>query len=303
MLSAEARRDVAKVLASAERERSPVPPLRTTWPDLDVVDAYTIQLLNIAERREAGATVRGHKVGLSSLAMQEMMGVDEPDYGHLLSDMEIPASPGGGAGPGGTSLHGAQRGGTSRERSEWGRAWGRTAKNTVSASRYCMPRVEVEVAYVLGKTLPGHGCTEADVIDATDHVTAAIELIDSRIAGWDIKITDTIADNASSAGFVLGTARVDPATVDLTIIEARLLRGGEEVAAGRSDAVLGDPTTAVAWLARKVASFGVTLEAGHVILPGSVHRAVDAAAGDEFEAVFADSVGTSWGSVRLSFTE
>jgi 2-keto-4-pentenoate hydratase len=262
MLSEEVRQSVAQTLATAEQDRQPIPPLRDTWPDLDVVDAYTIQLLNIGDRLRDGATVHGHKVGLSSKAMQEMMGVDEPDYGHLLSDMEV------------------------------------FSDQAVSVSRYCMPRVEVEVAFVLGRTLPGEGCTEDDVLACTDHVTASIELIDSRIADWDIKIADTIADNASSAGYVLGSKRVDPASVDLTTIEAKLLCGGEEVAAGRSDAVLGNPVTAVAWLARKVASFGVTLEAGHVILPGSVHRAIDAHAGDDFEAVFTDL-----GSVQLSFTE
>lgn len=262
MLSNEDRRRVAQTLAIAERDRIAISPLRETWPELDVVDAYTIQLLNIAERRERGATVRGHKVGLSSKAMQDMMGVDEPDYGHLLSDMEV------------------------------------SAAAPISVSRYCMPRVEVEVGFVLGRTLPGENCTEADVLACTDHVTAAIELIDSRIVDWNIKIADTIADNASSAGFVLGETKVDPHDVDLTAIEARLLCGGVEVAAGRSDAVLGNPVTAVAWLARKVASFGVTLEAGHVILPGSVHRAIDVHAGDDFEAIF-----TNLGSVRLSFSE
>ena len=262
MLSEDVRHAVAETLATAERERAPVPPLRDTWPDLDVVDSYTIQLLNIHDRLRNGATVRGHKVGLSSKAMQEMMGVDEPDYGHLLSDMEV------------------------------------FSDTPVSVGRYCMPRVEMEVAFVLGRALPGEGCTEDDVLACTDHVTAAIELIDSRIDNWNIKIADTIADNASSAGFVLGAARIDPGSVDLTTIEAKLLCNGEEVAAGRSDAVLGNPVTAVAWLARKVASFGVTLEAGHVILPGSVHRAIDAHAGDGFEAMFTDL-----GSVKLSFTE
>ena len=262
MLSDEVRQAVARTLATAERDRAPVPPLRDTWPDLDVVDSYTIQLLNIADRLRNGATVRGHKVGLSSKAMQEMMGVDEPDYGHLLSDMEV------------------------------------FSGIPISVGGYCMPRVEVEVAFVLGQTLPGEGCTEDDVLAATDYVTASIELIDSRITNWDIKIADTIADNASSAGFVLGTTQIDPASLDLTKIEATLLCNGEEVAAGRSDAVLGNPVTAVAWLARKVASFGVTLEAGHVIMPGSVHRAIDARAGDDFEAVFTDL-----GSVRLSFID
>jgi 2-keto-4-pentenoate hydratase len=153
------------------------------------------------------------------------------------------------------------------------------------------------VAFILGETLPGAGCTEADVLRATEFVAPSIELIDSRIADWDIRIADTIADNASSAGFVLGPERVPPGDVDLTAIEAVLVRNGEKVAEGRSDAVLGNPVTAVAWLADKVASFGVTLEAGHVILPGSVHRAIDVRPGDDFVADFTD-----FGAVHLSFT-
>jgi 2-keto-4-pentenoate hydratase len=262
MLTDEVRGDVARALAAAEIGRTPIPPLRETWPALDVVDAYEIQLLNIRQRLAAGATIKGHKVGLSSLAMQQMMNVDEPDYGHLLSDMEC--------------LEGTP----------------------ISASAYCMPRVEVEVAFILGETLPGEGCTEQDVLAATEWVAPSIELIDSRIQNWNIKIGDTIADNASSAGFILGPERVRPADIDLRSIEARLRCNGEQVAEGRSDAVLGNPVTAVAWLARKVASFGVTLEAGHVILPGSVHRAIDAHPGDAFEAEF-DGLGT----VRLEFKE
>ena len=124
MLSDDTRREIAATLAAAEANRSPIPPLRETWPELDVVDAYEIQLSNIRRRLATGATIHGHKVGLSSHAMQEMMGVDEPDYGHLLSDMAV------------------------------------TSDVPVSVGRYCMPRVEVEVAFVLGETLPGAGCTE-----------------------------------------------------------------------------------------------------------------------------------------------
>ncbi len=262
MLSDDLRREAAAALADAECHQRPIAPLRETYPDLDVVDAYEIQLINIRHRLAVGATVHGHKVGLSSKAMQEMMGVDEPDYGHLLSDMAL------------------------------------FSERPVSTGHYCYPRVEVEVAFILGATLPGEDCTEDDVIEATEYVAPAIELIDSRIADWNIRIGDTIADNASSAGYVLGEARVRPTDLDLRTIDARLICNGEQVAEGRSDAVLGNPVTAVAWLARKVASFGVTLEAGHVILPGSVHRAIDARPGDDFEAVF-DGLGT----VQLSFTD
>jgi len=258
MLSADDRTNAAHALRLAESERAPIVPLRETWPAIDVVDAYEIQLVNIRRRLAGGASVHGHKVGLSSVAMQQMMGVDEPDYGHLLSDMAV-SSP-------------------------------------VPAANYCTPRVEVEVAFILGETLPGEGCTEDDVLAATEFVAPSIELIDSRIVDWQIKIADTIADNASSAGYILGDERVKPDELDLRAIDARLLCNGEQVAEGRSDAVLGNPVTAVAWLANKVASFGVTLEAGHVILPGSVHRAIDAHPGDRFEAVF-DGLGT----VKLDF--
>ena len=260
MLSDDVRRTVADALREAETDRRPIPPLRETWPDIDVVDAYEIQLLNVRHRLADGARVNGHKVGLSSAAMQQMMGVDEPDYGHLLSDMEV------------------------------------SPDRPVPADRYCFPRVEVEVGFVLGESLPGEGCREEDVLAATEYVAPAIELIDSRIADWDIGIADTIADNASSAGYVLGAERTDPRSVDLCMIDAVLTRNGEQVAEGRSDAVLGNPVTAVAWLADKVAAFGVKLEAGNVILPGSVHRAVDVHAGDSFTAELG-----GLGSVSLTF--
>lgn len=262
MLTQDQRHQAAEALRTAEQDRAPIAPLRESWPGLDVVDAYEIQLENIRRRLDAGVSVHGHKVGLSSEAMQQMMGVSEPDYGHLLSDMAL------------------------------------DPERPVSVGAYCTPRVEVEVAFVLGERLPGEGCTEDDVLAATAAVAPAIELIDSRIADWDIRIGDTIADNASSAGYVLGEERVGPAERNLTSIDARLLCNSEQVAEGRSDAVLGNPVTAVAWLARKVADFGVTLEAGHVILPGSVHRAIDVRPGEEYEAVF-DGLGT----VRLSFTD
>lgn len=260
MLAPSQRGKAAELLGAAERDRCPVDPLTEAFPGIDAVDAYEIQLLNIRRRTEAGATVYGHKVGLSSPVMQQMMGVDEPDYGHLLSDMVL------------------------------------SEGTTVDTGRYCSPRIEVEIGYVLGGPLPGEDCTEEDVLAATDHVVPAIELIDSRIKDWRIGLADTIADNASSAGVLLGAARIAPRDLDLRDIEAVLHRDGEEIARGSTAAVLGDPTTAVAWLARTVASFGVRLEAGHVVLPGSCTRAVDARPGDAFRADFA-----GLGSVAIDF--
>jgi len=260
MLSVAIRDELAADLAQAERSREPIVPLTAAYPDIDIVDAYEIQLINIRQRVAEGARVLGHKVGLSSKAMQQMMGVDEPDYGHLLDEMQV------------------------------------FEDTPVQAGRYLYPRVEVEVGFILADDLPGADCTEDDVLAATEALIPSIELIDTRIIDWKIKLCDTIADNASSAGFVLGEARVSPADVDVQMIEAVLTRNGDLVAEGRSDAVLGNPVTAVAWLARKVESFGVRLKKGDIVLPGSCTRAIDVRAGDEFVADFA-----GLGAVRLSF--
>ncbi|MEO8814973.1 MAG: 2-keto-4-pentenoate hydratase [Mycobacterium sp.] len=260
MLPTTIRGELAAELAQAERSRLAISPLTAAQPGIDVVDAYEIQLLNIRQRVAEGARIVGHKVGLSSEAMQQMMGVDEPDYGHLLDTMQV--------------FEGVP----------------------VRAANYLYPRVEVEVAFLLAEDLPGAGCTEEHVLAATEAFAPAIELIDSRIADWKIKLCDTIADNASSAGFILGEQRVSPADVDIRAINATLTRNGDMVAKGRSDAVLGNPATAVAWLARKVESFGVRLKAGDIVLPGTATRAIDARAGDDFVADFA-----GLGSVRLVF--
>jgi 2-keto-4-pentenoate hydratase len=260
MLSVQTRDELAADLAEAERSRVSIAPLTDGNPTIDVVDAYEIQLINIRQRVAEGARVVGHKVGLSSKAMQQMMGVDEPDYGHLLDEMQA------------------------------------FEDTPVKAGRYLYPRVEVEVGFVLAEDLPGAGCTEDDVLAATAAFAPSIELVDTRITDWKIKLCDTIADNASSAGFVLGAERVAPKNVDIKSIDAVLTRNGEVVAKGRSDAVLGNPVTAVAWLARKVEGFGVQLRKGDIVLPGSCTRAIDVRPGDHFVAEF-DGLG----SVRLTF--
>ena len=256
MLDSTQRATAAELLWAAERDLAPVDPLTETFPGIDVVDAYEIQLINIRRKLAAGARVRGHKVGLSSPVMQQMMGVDEPDYGHLLDSMVL------------------------------------SQDTPIAAGRYCYPRIEVEIGYVLGAPLPGAGCTEEDVLAATEYIVPSLELIDSRISNWQIKLPDTIADNASSAGVILGEARRTPAElaergVDLANIDAVLYCGDQEVARGNTSAVLGNPTWCVAWLARTVAGFGVKLEAGHLIIPGSCTRAIDAKPGSAFRAEFA----------------
>jgi 2-keto-4-pentenoate hydratase len=257
MLDSTQRATAADLLWAAERDLAPIDPLTETFPGIDAVDAYEIQLINIRRKIAAGARVRGHKVGLSSPVMQQMMGVDEPDYGHLLDSMVL-------------------RGG----------------EVPIPAGAYCYPRIEVEIGYVLGSALPGADCTEEDVLAATEYIVPSLELIDSRITNWQIKLPDTIADNASSAGVILGEARRTPAElaergVDLANIDAVLYCGDQEVARGNTSAVLGNPTWCVAWLARTVAAFGVKLEAGHLIIPGSCTRAIDAKPGTAFRAEFA----------------
>ncbi len=174
MLDSTQRATAAELLWAAERDLAPIGPLTETFPGIDVVDAYEIQLANIRRKIADGARVRGHKVGLSSPVMQQMMGVDEPDYGHLLDSMVLPQDA------------------------------------PIPAARYCYPRIEVEIGYVLGAALPGAGCTEADVLAATAYIVPSLELIDSRITDWRIKLADTIADNASSAGVILGAERKTP---------------------------------------------------------------------------------------------
>lgn len=251
---------MAAALVVAEREAAPIVPLTTTWPAMGVDDAYEVQLINIRERIRAGRRVRGHKVGLTSPAMQEMLGVDEPDYGHLLDDMEVPD---GGA---------------------------------AEAGRYCHPRVELEVGFVLRDGLDGPDCTVEDVLAATSHVVPAIELIDSRIEDWRITLPDTIADNASAAGYVLGERRTPVDRVDLPALRAVLRRNGEQVADGLAGAVLGHPARAVAWLANKLHGLGQRLEPGQTVLPGSCTRAIDVSAGDDVDAEI-DELGT----VSVSF--
>ena len=260
MLRDEVRAQLAADLAHAERSREPIAPLTDGNPDIEVVDAYQIQLINIRRLVADGAKVIGHKGGLSSTAMQDMMGVDEPDYGHLLDEMQV------------------------------------FEDVPVKSSNYLYPRVEVEVGFILSDDLPGAGCTEEDVLAATAAFAPAIELIDTRITNWQIKLCDTIADNASSAGWVLGEARVSPKDVDIRAIGAVLTNHGAVVADGRSDAVLGNPVTAVVWLALKVDGFGVRLKAGDIVLPGSCTRAIDAPPRSDFVADFA-----GLGSVRLTF--
>jgi len=240
----------ADSLLGAQTDRRAIWPLTETYMDMSPRDAYVIQLRNIDRRVKEGSSIRGHKVGLSAKAMQEMLGVDEPDYGHLLSDMFV------------------------------------FEEEQVELSRFLHPRVELEVAFVLGRELIGPGVTVADVLRATEFVLPSIEIVDSRIIDWRVKIEDTIADNASSGAVVLGGNPTLLRDVDVRLIGAALRCNGMLMETGASAAVLGNPVVAVAWLANKVASFGVSLAEGHVVLPGSCTRMIQVRSGDAIHADF-----------------
>ncbi len=238
---------MAEQLYEAEKGVTPVEPLTVTWPGLTIEQAYAIQLDGVAIRRERDLRkVVGKKIGLTSIAMQKLIGVNEPDYGHLFDSMLV------------------------RE------------GEPVPCSRLLLPKVEGEVAFVLKRRLKGPGVTIADVLRATEGVMASIEIVDSRVRDWKIKLEDSVADNASSARFVVGSRLVDPAGIDLRLVGMVLEKNGEVVNTGAGAAVLGHPAASVAWLANKIGEFGIALEEGEIILSGALTAAVDARAGDSF---------------------
>jgi 2-oxopent-4-enoate hydratase len=252
----------AGALRAAERDRVPIAPLTEADPRLAVADAYAIQAHNIAGRVESGARVLGRKVGLTSRPMQEMLGVDEPDYGALLDDMFIEEG------------------------------------DDVDLSTLIQPRVEAEIAFLLERDLRGPGVTTAQVAGAVAGAMPALEIIDSRIADWRIRLVDTIADNASSARVVLG-GRVTPlAGLVVRLIGAAITRNGALADTGAGAAVLDNPLRCVAWLANAIGAFGDGLRAGDVVLAGALHRALPAEDGDVYRAEFAHL-----GAVTTRFTK
>jgi len=249
MLSDSDRRKAADLLLAAQEERKQAVQLSTTWPDITFEDAYAIST-EVAKRRiAAGAKLIGHKVGLTSKAMQRSSQIDEPDYGHLLDTMMI--------------ADGAK----------------------VPHADYCRPRVEIELAFVLGKPLKGPGVGLPDVLRATEYVVPAIEIVDARLQD-PRKIYDTIADNGAAAGIVIGGRPVGPTDVDLRWVGGIMYRNSEIEETGVAAGVLGHPALGVAWLANKLGQHGVALEPGHLVLAGSFTRVVFAQKGDTLHADF-----------------
>jgi len=243
--------ELADELWAADRDAAPITPLTDRNPDLSLHDAYAIQSVNIKRRIAGGERVIGRKVGLTSRPMQEMLGVDEPDFG-VLTDRMI-----------------AEDG------------------DLVALSRLVQPRIEAELAFVMERDLAGPGVTTASALGAIGGVLPALEIVDSRVADWKIKLVDTVADNASSGLVVLG-GRMRPVTdLDLRLLGVAVSRHGQLIETGAGAAALGNPARCVAWLANKLGTLDAGLKAGDVVLPGAVHRMVAVQPGDVFRAEFA----------------
>ena len=249
MLSDADRKKAAQLLLAAERERKPMVQLSKTWPDITFEDAYAIQGMVQGQKIKDGRKLIGHKVGLTSKAMQRSSEINEPDYGHLLDDMMI--------------ADGAK----------------------VPHENYCAPRVEVELAFVLGKQLKGPGVGLTDVLRATEYVVPALEIVDARVQN-PRKIFDTISDNGAGAGIVVGGRPIRPMDVDLRWVGGIMYVNGEIEETGLAAGVLGHPAMGVAWLANKLGQHGVALEAGHLVLSGSFTRVVWAKKGDTLHGDF-----------------
>jgi 2-oxo-hept-3-ene-1,7-dioate hydratase len=249
MMSDADRNKAADILITAEKDRKQATQLSKTWPGINMEDAYAIST-EVAERKiAAGAKLIGYKVGLTSKAMQRSSQIDEPDYGHLLDSMLI--------------ADGAR----------------------VAHENFCLPRVEVELAFVLAKPLRGPGVSLTDVLRATEYVVPAIEIVDARLQD-PRKIFDTVSDNGAAAGIVVGGRPVGPLEVDLRWVGGIMYRNSEIEETGVAAGVLGHPALGVAWLANKLGQHGVTLNAGHLVLAGSFTRVVFARKGDTLHADF-----------------
>ncbi|MFF7069486.1 2-keto-4-pentenoate hydratase [Streptomyces pseudovenezuelae] len=251
----------ADLLAEAARTGDACRPVRELFDGgCDLETAYAVQQLNVRRGLDAGRRIVGRKIGLTSRAVQRQLGVDQPDFGALFADMAVPDG------------------------------------GEVAAGRLLQPKVEAEVALVLGRGLPHRACTVVDVLRAVDFALPALEIVDSRIAGWDISLVDTVADNASCGLYALGATPVPLTAVDLRAVTMTMTRGGETVSEGTGADCLGGPLNAAVWLASALAERGDPLRAGDLVLTGALGPMAPASPGDVFEARI-----SGLGSVRVGF--
>ena len=244
-------------LYTALRGCSVVEPLTNRHAGITIDDAYRIQQRMLARRLEAGERVVGKKIGVTSAAVMNMLGVFQPDFGYMLDGMIVAQG------------------------------------ESIAMSTLIQPKAEGEIAFILKRDLMGPGLSNADVLAATECVMPCFEIVDSRIRDWKIKIQDTVADNASCGVFVLGDNAVDPRRVDLSTCGMVLEKNGEIIATGAGAAALGSPVNAVAWLANTLGRLGIPLKAGEVILSGALAAMFPAQAGDNFRVTIGGLGGCS----------
>jgi 2-keto-4-pentenoate hydratase len=250
----------AELLRASSTSGRAMAPIRDALPNATVEDAYAIQQANTAFWEAAGRVIIGAKIGLTANTVQTQLGVDQPDFGSLFADMAVPDG------------------------------------DTVAHGRLIQPKVEAEVAFVMARTPDARRLTTAELLDSVAYALPAIEIVDSRIADWNIRIVDTIADNASSGLFVLGTKPVHLEEIDLRLCGMVLEKNGEPTSFGAGAACLGNPLHALGWLAAKMADVGRPLSEGDVILSGALGPMVAVAPGDSIEARI-----SGLGTVRVLF--
>lgn len=231
-------------LYGAWRNNTPIDPLTARHPEISIEDGYHIQQRFIARRLEHGERIVGKKIGVTSVAVMQMLGVDQPDFGYLLEGMVVAEG------------------------------------DAISMDHLIQPKAEGEIAFMLKRDLMGPGVTNADVLAATEGVMTCFEIVDSRIRDWKIKIQDTVADNASCGVFVLGSQMFSPRDIDLTTCGMVLEKNGEIIALGAGAAALGSPVNAVVWLANRLGQLGIGLKAGEIILSGSLAAMTPVKRGD-----------------------
>ena len=237
--------------------RTPIAPLSAAHPDMTIEDAYHVQQRMIARRLEKGDRVIGKKIGVTSKAVMNMLGVHQPDFGYLLDSMVF------------------------------------NEGESVDMDTLIQPKAEGEIAFLLKKDLQGPGVTAADVLAATEGVMACFEIVDSRIQDWKIKIQDTVADNASCGVLVLGGVRKSPRKLDLALAGMVLTKNGDIISTSTGAAVQGSPVNAIAWLANTLGRLGIGLKAGEIILSGSQSPLVPVVAGDSLICNVGGLGGTS----------
>ncbi|CDZ96020.1 fumarylacetoacetate hydrolase family protein [Pseudomonas saudiphocaensis] len=234
-------------LFNALQGRRSLPPLTQRHPEIQLEDAYRISLRFLQRREQLGERVVGKKIGVTSEAVQQMLNVHQPDFGFLTNRMQVPDA----------------------------------SDVSLLAYRLVQPRAEGEIAFILGEDLTGTDITADDVLAATEYVAPCFEIVDSRIENWQIRIQDTVADNASCGVFTLGPQRVDPREINLAQVQLKLFKNGEPAGSGLGSAVQGHPCAAVAWLANTLGRLGIPFRKGEIILSGALAPLVPVAAGDQ----------------------